>query len=806
MSHPTQFDADRKTGPARLAAIGLVSAGVVLSEVSLTRLFSVTIWYHYSFVAVSLALLGMTSAAVLIHRSRGRRLETIIEEYHPLIPMLAGYLLVLGLSAYLAIDCRGTFMEDSSSPFRLLPTLLFLPGFFFAGLLLCWLITRYARDIDRLYFADLLAAGLGGAGSVLLLHMFSGPIVVGIAAVLIACACPSLLVARRDRGVCWVRMPIFLSVLVLAVVVGGQTGLFTVRYTKDYDEQSLEKVHEKWSALARITVFRHQWFKKDKPYGWGLSKRYAGPPADEMWLEQDASAGSPIVGTDGDLSKLEFLDWDVTAAAYSIRGYDRVAVIGLGGGRDALTALRHGATAVWGVEINPDIVDLITNRFADFVGHVFDGPPVNVVVADGRTFMEQTKESFDLIQISLIDSWAASAAGAYILAENNLYTVEAFESYLDRLGDDGVLTVSRWSLTTVPGEVIRLVAVALEALKLSGVEDPSRHVAVVRGELVGTVLVKATPFREPEIERLAGYCDKMGFESLYLPGLEGGLQSVALVVEHWEDLDGFLAQLPYDFSPPTDDKPFFFLMLKPLDALLFAAFTWDTGLKQNFAAVRTLYVLFFVLLVIVLLAVLWPACRMRKNREMKHSPVTASLLFMFLGLGFMLVEIPLIQKLVLVLGHPVYALSVVLTSLLVFTGFGAAFSRRLVHGGRNPARRLAAAMCVLVALLLVLFAGGLLSHELLVLPTFARFSICIACTGLAGFLMGLSFPSAILALEQGGDRGAIPWLWAVNGAAGVLGSVLAFAVALLGGFAAAITAGAVCYLLAAALFARLIRG
>ena len=805
MNRTTDFDTNLKTGPARLAAIGLVSAGIVLGEVSLTRLFSVTIWYHFSFVAVSLALLGMTASAVLVHGARGRRLETLIEEYHPLIPLLAGFLLVLGLAAYLAIDYRGTFMADSSSPFRLLPTLLFLPGFFFAGLLICWLITRYAKDINRLYFADLLAAGMGGAGSVLLLHLFSGPIAIGIAAVLIAFACPGLLVARRDRGVCRVRAPIFLTLLILLVAVGGQTGLFTVRYTKDYDEKSLEKVHEKWSALARVTVFQQQWFKKDTPYGWGLSKNYTGPPAEEMWLEQDASAGSPIVGTDGDFSKLEFLDWDVTAAAYSMRDYDRVAVIGLGGGRDALTALRHGASAVWGVEINPDIVDLITNRFADFVGHVFDGPPMHVVVADGRTFMEQTKETFDLIQISLIDSWAASAAGAYVLAENNLYTVEAFESYLDRLAEDGVLTVSRWALTSVPGEVIRLVAVALEALKLAGVEDPSKHVAVVRGELVGTLMVKATPFKKEEMDRLAAQCERMGFESLYLPGRQGGLRSVSLVVEHWHDLDDFLPQLPYDFSPPTDDKPFFFLMLKPLDAVLFAAFTWDTGLKQNFAAVRTLYVLFFVLLVIVMIAVLWPAYTMRKAGEMKNSPMVASLLFMFLGLGFMLVEIPLIQKLVLVLGHPVYALSVVLTSLLIFTGAGAAFSRRLIHGGNAPARRLAVAMGVLVVVLLVLFSGGLLSHDLLVLPTFARFAICIACTGLAGFLMGLPFPSAILALEQSGDRGAIPWLWAVNGAAGVLGSVLAFAVALLGGFAAAITAGAACYLIAAALFVRLVK-
>jgi hypothetical protein len=786
-----------------LVAIGLVSAGIVLAEVSLTRLFSVTIWYHYSFVAVSLAMLGMTASAVFVHRLRLKAGADAIERYLPLFAWGAGVLLVLGLTTYLAVDYRGTFMEESSSPLRLVPTLLFLPGFYLAGAVVCGLVVRHAREIDRLYFADLVAAGLGGALSVLALELVSGPLALVLAGglfclagVVLAFSCPVTQMRRT--------LPILFIVFSVAVGAVSSLGGLTVRYTKDYDETRLEKVYEKWSALARITVIRSRWFMKETPYGWGLSSKYKGPPADEMWLEQDASAGSPIVGTDGDFSKLGFLDWDVTAAAYALGGYDDVAVIGLGGGRDALLALRHGARNVWGVEINSDIADLITDHFADFVGHVFDGPPVHVVVADGRTFMERTDERFDLIQISLIDSWAASSSGAYILAENNLYTLQAFETYLSRLKDDGVLTVSRWALTETPGEVIRLVVLGLEALNSLGVADPASHVAVIRGNLVGTVLFQKRPFTGEQTRKLLAHCEKMDFTPLYLPGASGGLKSVELVMQNAGKLDEFLPLLPYDFTAPTDDRPFFFLMLKPWDALFLAPFTWDTGLRQNFTAVKTLYVLFVILLLVVLLVVLVPARQLKKGQKLKSSPIASGVLFASLGLGFMLVEIPFIQKLVLILGHPIYSLSVVLTTLLVASGIGAAVSRKIIVADGSRRNRLVPYVLILCGLLTTFFlVTGLFSHELLQMSFALRLVLAVVFTGGAGFLMGLPFPSAVLVLEQQGDNRALPWLWAVNGASGVLGSVLAFAVALLAGFAATVALGALCYLVAAAAFGRL---
>jgi hypothetical protein len=783
---------------APLLAIAAASAAVMISEVALTRLFSVTIWYHFSFVAVSLAMLGMAASAVHVRTLLANGGRARLEAWLPSAALAGGAAMLLGTALYLAIDPRGTFMEDSSSPFRLLPALLFVPVFYAAGTVICGLIALHAGQVNRLYLADLCAAGLGCVATVPLLDLLPGPAVLGAAGLLLACA--ALFLRPPGPRAAWLTA-VALTALAGASVAAWQAGWLDVRHTKEYDEKGLGVIYEKWSALARITVVDKRWFKTDRPYGWGLSRNYAGPPAEEMWLEQDASAGSSLVATDGDLDKLDFLDWDVTAVPYALRQFDRVAVVGLGGGRDALLARRHGAE-VWGIEINPDIANLVTARFADYVGRLFGRDRLHVVVADGRTFLEQTDLRFDLIQISLIDSWAASASGAYVMAENNLYTREAFRTYLDRLEDDGVLSVSRWALTQTPGECIRLVALALQALKERGIPDPAANIAVVRGELVGTVLVKKTPFAPADVQRLSAHCDRMAFEPLLLPGAEGGLLSVKLVADHAADLDGFLALLPYDFSPPTDDRPFFFLMLRPLQSLL-SPFTWDTGLRQNFVAVRTLYVLLAVLAVVLALVVLLPAWRLGSaGRGLGRWRL--SLLFAAMGLGYMLVEIPLVQKLVPVLGHPIYALTVVLAALLVFSGIGAGLSARLVTRKSRPDRRLLGAVLLLAVVVALSFPlVGRCSSALLGLPFGLRLLILIPLIGLAGILMGLPFPSAVALCEKRGASPLLPWLWAVNGAAGVLGSVLAFALALLSGFTVASRVGILCYVAAALLFRRI---
>jgi|GEM_PF-518955 len=791
-----------------MAAIGLVSAGIILAEISLTRLFSVTIWYHFSFVAISLVMLGLAGSAVFVHVFIEKWGLEKLERLLPIFSLLGGFFSILSLAIYLSINYTGTFMENSGSIYRLIPTLLFIPVFYMGGIVICALIARHAANVNKLYFSDLLCAGLAGASSIFLFEKFSGPLVFVIAGVFItlsACLLPISSGEKQKKNRIWPFIGLLL--FILFVFIFNSLSLFEMKYTKDYDETQLKKVYEKWSALSRITVFENTWSDGKKPFGWGLSKKYKGPRVDELWIEQDAGAGSPIINSDGNIKKLDFLDYDITAAAYAMVKPNKVAVIGLGGGRDVMLAMKHDATDIVGIEINKDIADLVTDKFADFVGHVFNRESTRIIIADGRTYMEQTQEKFDLIQISLTDSFTASSAGAYVLAENNLYTLQAFETYLNRLNDKGILTVSRWVLKKNPGETIRMVTLTLEALKRKGIQYPPNHIAVVRGEYIGNLLVKSTPFTHQELNKIKSYCKAMAFEILYMPEPGRWLSSIQNIINNWDNLPVYLNSLRYDYSAPTDDRPFFFFVLKPWEALTFGAFSsdaLDAPLKGNYTAIRTLYVMFFILVVIVLLIVIFPAFQMKKKQNMTTSPWASGFLFMLLGLGFMLIEIPLLQRLALILGHPIYALSVVLSTLLVSTGIGAAFSKKLIFHGNAPAKRLGVALLIVSTLIFMFFiATNLLSHRILTLGEMTRFSFSILLVAACGFGMGLPFPSIIMALKQRGDEKAIPWLWAVNGAASVMGSVFAFAAAIFMGFTFTVALGCLCYLIVANMILKL---
>jgi hypothetical protein len=337
-----------------------------------------------------------------------------------------------------------------------------------------------------------------------------------------------------------------------------------------------------------------------------------------------------------------------------------------------------------------------------------------------------------------------------------------------------------------------------------GVKNPPAHIAVVKGEFIGTVLIKKNPFTKMELDQLKIHCAKMDFNVLYLPDPGPWLPSIKKIMQNWKNLPAFLNQLPLDFSPPTDDRPFFFLMLKPWDAITFGAFYQDVGIVSNFVAVKTLYILFIILLGIVLLIVIWPAHRLNRLQKTNVSPWGTGTLFLMLGLGFMMIEIPLIQKLVLILGHPIYSLSVVLSTLLVFSGIGAAISKRLIFRGKSPDLRLASALFLLSMILIIFFlCSNQFPHQFLRLGIGYRFFISILFSALCGFLMGLPFPTVVFALKKRGDEGVIPWLWAVNGSASVLGAVLAFVIALLLGFTITIALGCLCYLIVAWLVIRI---
>ena len=794
----------------RSAAIGLflVCLATLVLEVGLTRILSVTVWYHFSFAAVSLALLGMSAGAVVVYVRRVRWLPEGRPAGGPLALAAALFALATtgAIALYLQFDPRGG--EDGVTLTRLLPALLFVAPFFLGGVVVSLVLTAFPRDVSRLYFWDLVGAGLGGLVLVFAIDTLSGPSVLLLMAAVAAVA--GVLFSLGGAG------PRARAVAVVALVATAAAfasnlawGWLRIRYTKSYDEAAMNLVLEEWGPTARLTVFDTHWARDGGAYGWGLSEAWDGAVVPELWVEQDASAGTPITRFDGDAGALTHLAFDVTSVAYHVLaarasaaaapvGPD-VAVIGLGGGRDALTALHFGARHVSGVEINADMVALVADRFADFAGHLYEDPRVEAHVADGRSWLAHTDRTFDLVQISLIDSWAASAAGAYVLAENSLYTVEAFETYWDHLAPDGVLSVSRWVMSDHPPELLRLASLTLAVMRARGVPDPGDHLAVVsHRNKVGTLLWKRSPFTEGERRALTAVAGRMGFDLPWLPGAAANWPAFAALIAAYDDLPTYWAGTEADISPPTDDRPFFFLMLRLADALD-EELPYSLGLPYNATAVRTLGGLFVVVAALVLLLILAPLQWFARH-GLAGAPHRGRFLTYFacLGFGFILMEIPLFQVYILFLGHPTYALTVVLSTLLVASGVGSLLTGRVV-----PAGALARARVVLpvVAALGAATALGLppVLAASLALPLAARVAMAVVLLAPLGVAMGMPFPLGVKTLSAEGAEPLVPWVWGVNGATSVLSTVLAFVLALTVGYTASLLAGVACYAVAAAL-------
>jgi hypothetical protein len=526
----------------------------------------------------------------------------------------------------------------------------------------------------------------------------------------------------------------------------------------------------------------------DRSHGdWSLSSRYKGERPDTRFMDIDSAASTPIVRFDGDLSKVEYLRYELTGLAYHLvePGFTTL-VIGPGGGRDLLTALVFGASRVEGVEVNPIIAhDVMLKQFRDFSGAVYDDPKVRVVVDDGRSFIRRSSERYDIIQASLVDTWAATAAGAYTLTENTLYTKEAFEDYYDHLTDRGMLTITRWVF-----DGLRLVSLAQAACESRGC-NPTDHLAVIQQDRVATFLFKKTPFTRDDVERLRATSVELGFSVLYAPGqTETGNDYATLVLA--PDRAAFYESYRHDVAPTTDNRPFFFHTTKIRDQFQ-TAFGRSMLFGNGLSALMTLMAIsatFVTLFVVGPLAL--SASELRGSRW----PMWLAY-FGMLGAGFMLIEVALLQRFVLLLGHPVYSLTVTLFSVLLGTGIGSLVSRRIEDAQLRRTTQIVLVAVALTAALAIVALPSIIRGAISASHT-ARIALTVLLITPAGVLMGMPLPAGIR-LMTANHSALVPWAWGMNGALSVIGATLAVFIAMNWGFSVTLTTGAAVYLAAAVL-------
>ncbi|HEU4419816.1 MAG TPA: hypothetical protein VFT55_12840 [Planctomycetota bacterium] len=753
----------RSDNPSRrhLLAIALASFAVLFFQITITRVLSVVLWYHWAFLSISLAMLGLGAPGVWFALRPPR------EHWLGRLLLGGGLSLPLAVAAVLWIGNRlGPWSVVACMACMLVP-------FLQLGAAVCLLLlAAKGGAVGRMYGADLLGASVAAAVAVPVLHAVATPLAIAWLGLLPVLG--SLLLGMRKPIVA------VAAIAIAVLVIDGRA--FEVGLTKSYDERLAPRIYERWTPTARLAFFdldQAKGFAGRQSFGWGFGSKVPGSRANEYWMEQDGSAGTPITRFDGDvtdLSEYDYLLHDVTTVGYQLRPATRVAVIGGGGGRDILSALRAGATDIDAVELNPGVVETISGVFKEFSGDIYHARGVNAVVSEGRSFLTRSRGDYDLVQISLIDSWASTAAGAFALAENNLYTVEAYRLYLRRLAPSGIVSTSRWKRF----ETSRLLFITQEALRAEGAHDPNAHIAVAAALDVVTVLTSKRPFESADIERLRAVCEERGFQLLW-PGAPGNEPTdVPTLLQNGP---AALQALGFEVTPSTDDRPFFFQSL-PVFGRFDIAFARQVGV--NAVAVTALQILMVVLTALTALLFFAPFLL---TRWLPRRPGfwRGSGYFAAIGLSFMLIEIPWLQRFVLYLGHPSTAATVVIGALLLGAGIGALRSERT---GLSRAQR----FWPIVPLVLALANAGMtgLFESTLGAAEWVRIAIAVAMLLPVGYLLGHFFP---LGMVRFGDDDKA-WYWAINGACGVLAGVCSLAFAMALGFGAVAWLGVAGYVAA----------
>jgi hypothetical protein len=807
---------------ARLSLF-LLSAATLVFEINLTRLFAVAQFYHFAFMIVSLALLGFGASGTALalfpvwahtsdRRGLGDRAGLSRLSLACGVCLLGSYLLI----NWLPFDSFSIAWDWRQAVILAVHYLALASPFFFSGLAVGILLTASPHDAGRTYSVNLLgsAAGcvlalaaplwLGGEGAVTL----SGAL--AALAALIAdfkihlprislIDSNTFVLIREIRGFKPLAPLVFLFCLydLSARLIGWSTlpalelrlsPYKSLSYALQYPNATI--IFQEWNAFSRVDVVQSRGVRSLP----GLSYRYLRPPPPEHGLLVDADDLSPIVLPDSDPA---FADYLPAAIAFQLRPDSDALILEPRGGLDVTTALAFGARRVTAVEANPLIVQAAQ--------HVYGDPRVRVVIESDRSYIRRSTEQYDLVVLSLASSYHPIRSGAYSLAEDYRYTVESFQDALARLKPEGqgLFVVTRW-LQNPPSEELRAFALAVTALERNGL-DPAGRIVAFRGYNTATLLAKTRPFAAAELDSIRAFAADRAFDLIYAPGLRAdesnryNIQPEPIYYQAFVELlsadsrADWYANHPFDVEPPTDDHPFFGHFFKWAQAGQVLAELGKTWQPFGGAGYFVLLALLALALVMAAGLILLPAMRPTRFRKPRRSDMVGLSYFGLIGLAFLLVEIPLIQKFILYLGQPAYAVTAVLFTLLLFSGIGSQFSARVP-------RRLAPGILVALA-----FGLPFLLPRIFALTLGLSFPLRLGLTVLLlaplGIFMGIPFPAGIAWLMDGeanesrlpNESAVVPWAWAVNGAASVVSSVIAALLALSFGFSWVLIIGAACY-------------
>lgn len=825
-----------RPGGSVYLAVGLLSGAALAFEVLLTRLFAIIQWHHFAYMMISVAMLGWGAAGTLVAILR-EPLQRHFRLAFTLAAALFGAatLICFLLAQAIAFNPLDAVWEPRQFLGLGLIYLCLLVPFLSAAVALCLAFSRFGGEAPRLYGADILGAGLG-ALAVIALLMALPPTRALVAVAVVGLAAAAIAHGLRQRAA-WV---VLAAAVLLALTPDHWVQLKALEF-KDLAQtlrvMGTRVVAERSGPLGAITVVESP--QVPLRHAPGLSLTATREPPAQLGIYIDGDGPLPVLRYSGDPAPLAYLDDLTWALPYHLLDRPRVLVLGAGGGQDVLQALYHGAHSVDAVELNPQLVELVQDGLAEFSGRPYSQPGVRVHIADARAYVAGSRARYDLIQITLVDAFGASAAGLTALAESYLYTVEALGAYLDRLAPGGLLAITRW-IDLPPRDLAKLAATAIAALEARAVKEPGAHLALIRGWKTGTLLVGKAPLAPVHIERLRAFSRERAFDLAWYPGMTAGeanrynqlarpyfYEAVSTLLG--PQRQDFIERYKYRLTPATDDRPFHFHFFRWESLPEWLRLRERGGVSLMEWGYPVLVATLVQAAVIGVALILLPLLLARQR--LPHNGRSAVFgYFTLLGLAFMFVEIAFIQRFMLFLGHPLYAVAVVLAGFLVFAGLGSRLAGHLTMGlapaksqGRRPTyargaetppcragQRTGQARRIVVWAALVI-AGFALAYLLLLPHVFhalaglrdtGRIVVSLLLIAPLALAMGMPFPLGLQRLSAAAPA-FIPWAWGINACVSVVAAVLATLLAMHLGFGAVVLLAVLGYLVAAWAFGRL---
>lgn len=774
-------------GRVLYVSVALISISVLMLEIELTRMFSVMFESHYAFLVISTAILGLGVGGIFVHIKAGRISEPTLQPIQKLLYVSSG---LMGLSV---LTMTVLIIKVSFFDHILLATLLAFAPFSFGGIFLAAAFRLFPGRSARVYAADLIGASIGSVLIIFLLKL--GGINVNLLVAVIASIPAALLITTNKPSKKSKKMALFL-------LMGGLTFIFLLNYLSNFlgaipsargahkemahllahPTRQASVMESRWSAFGRTDLVRDE---KDP---------------NEMIFFVDGTAGTVMYKFEKELTSLDSHELRNFSGYFPFKllpdeEKEKVLIIGSGGGREVLISLLGGAKEITAVEVNRDLVNLMKD-YADFNGGIYnDFPGVKVVVEEGRNFIRATREYYDIIILSIPVTKTSRSPEGFALTENYLFTVESINDYLDRLKANGRLIV----VAHEDVEIFRLIFTSLAALEKRGISSSSamEYLYAVGPKMFPVFVLKKSPLTPEEAQSIHinmhehGYSSASSFipfveQAKHLIPLADGTyyehfmlnQALYLILQGETYPDELVKIANFDLSAVTDDDPFFY--------------RFEIGIP---------WVLTFLLLFSTIAMIAVWLIRPDHNKEGRTSRnnILFLLLFSFLGIGFMLIEISLFQKFILFLGQPIYSVAMLLFSILIGAGIGSWMSGILWEQRTLFKLRLAA---LIVGLIVMAYAISLKQFFVLFLgaPFFTRILVSFLLLMPLGIFMGIPFPMGMKLLDEFSLEQYVPRMWGVNGIGSVLGSALAIAVAISFGFSYALILGAILYIFIFILF------